>query len=107
MTSPPPERGRAREADDGLVYRSQLRRYRAYKQALCCCLDRINQPSPSVMAREGLLLLARDSSLCRAGDRHVRADLAVGSGSYEIAHEVSGSAPRPNTTHRLFIFQEL
>ena len=29
MTSPPPARGRAHEAEDGLVYRSQLCRYRA------------------------------------------------------------------------------
>jgi hypothetical protein len=101
-----PRSGRAHEAEDGLVYRSQLCRYRGQKQALCCNFGRIRHPSPAVAAREGQLLLERGRIVCSAGDRHVRPDLGVGSGSYEIAHEVFGSAPRPNTTHRLFIFQE-
>ena len=60
--------GPAHEADDGLVYRSQLCRYRAQKQALCRCRGQLCRPSPAVMAREGLLLLVRGRSLCRAGD---------------------------------------
>ena len=56
MTSPPPERGREYEVDDGLVYRSQLCRYCAQKQALCSCTRQLCHPSQAAMAREGLLL---------------------------------------------------
>ena len=68
MTSPQPARGRAHEAEEGLVYRSQLSRYRAQKQALRCCLGWINHTSPAVICREGQLLLARGRSLCRGGE---------------------------------------
>ena len=97
-----PRSGRAHEADDGLVYRSQLCRYGAQKQTLCCCLGRICHPSPAVAAREGLLLLARGMNLCRAGDMHVRPDLGVGSGCYEIARQVLRGTPKPQHDPSVF-----
>ena len=100
---PPPARtrsGRVHEAEEGLVYRSQLCRYRAQKRALRCCLDRINRPSPAcfcqcaaeVSAGQGIDRPAPILSLDQAAARS----------------HTSGSAGHPglNTIHRIFTFQE-
>ena len=74
MTSPglpPPERGRAREAEDRLVYRSQLCRYRAQNQALSCCIWQL------AILRRPAFASARQKAPQGRGDRQARLGLVV------------------------------
>ena len=103
-----PRSGRAPEGEDGLVYCSQLSRYSAQKQELCCCRGQLCRPSPAVMAREGLLLLVRGRSLCGAGEigRPDPVSSLDQAATKSQARSLAG-CPGPKTIHRFFIFQEL
>ena len=62
VASPPaarkdPRSGQAHEADDGLVYRSQLCCHSAYKQVfLSGCLGQMRHPSPFIAVEQGQTL---------------------------------------------------